>query len=82
MILDEHPCQMNACMPPAPGKRELPPTEYQLSQLIEGQIALYIVSDNDMKFLFHAITAHIKKINKIPLPTCNSIILYKIHCKN
>ena len=68
--------------PPSPEKRELRSTEYQLSQVIKGQIALYIVSDSDMKFLFQAITAHISKINKIPLPTCNSIILYKIHCKN
>ena len=67
---------------PPPEKRELRPTEYQLSQVIKGQIALYIVSDNDMKFLFHAITTHISKINEITLPTCNSIILYKIHCKN
>ena len=80
LILDEHPCQMNACMPP-PGKRELRPTEYQLSQVIKGQIALYRISDNDMKFLFHATAAHMSKINEVPLPTCNSLILHKIHCK-
>ena len=65
--------------PPLPGKRDLRPAEYQLSQVIKGQIVLYIVSDNDLKFPFHSITAHISKIDKIPLPTCNSIILYKIH---
>ena len=65
--------------PPSSEERELRSTEYQLSQVIKGQITLYIVSDSDMKFLFHAITTHISKINKIPLPTYNSITLYKIH---
>ena len=81
LILDEHPCQMNACIcPPSPEKKELRSTKYQLSQVIKGQIALYIVSHSDMKFLFHTITAHISKINKIPLPTCNSIIIVRIEC--
>ena len=51
-VSDEHPCQINACISPLPPeKRELRSGEYQLSQVIKGEIALHIVSDNDLKFL-------------------------------
>ena len=68
LILDEHPCQINACMPPPfppppPRKRELRSAEYQLSQLIEGQIAMHIVLKWQWPEIskFDAIIAHIKK---------------------
>ena len=48
--------------PPPPRGRKLRSAEYQV---IKGQIALHIVTDNYLKF--EAITAHISEINKTPL---------------
>ena len=51
---------MLVCTPP-PRKRKLRSAEYQV---IKGQIALHIVTDNYLKF--EVITAHISEINKTP----------------
>ena len=58
MILDEHPCQIN--FPPPPRKRKQHSAEYQV---IKGQIALHLVTDNYLKL--EAITAHISEINNV-----------------
>ena len=50
------------CPPRGGGGRKLRSAEYQV---IKGQIALHIETDNYLKF--EAITAHISEINKTPL---------------